>query len=100
MALLDKNGRPVVVITGMGVVTSLGAGKTDNWANLSAGKSGIRAITRFATDSLKTKVAGTVDFVKCDPPTAAELAERLAELAAEEAVSESGLGSKGSFPGP
>jgi len=38
--------------------------------------------------------------VKCDPPTAAELAERLAELAAEEAVSESGLGGKGSFPGP
>jgi 3-oxoacyl-[acyl-carrier-protein] synthase II len=100
MAMLDKNGHPVVVITGMGVVTSLGAGKTDNWKNLSAGQSGIRAITRFATDSLKTRVAGTVDFVKCDPSTAAELAERLAELAAEEAVSESGLGSKGSFPGP
>src|SRR6201985_1126843 len=94
----DKNGLPVVVVTGMGVVTSLGAGKTDNWANLSAGKSGIRAITRFPTDGLKTKVAGTVDFVKCEEPAAAELAERLAELAAEEAVSESGLGNKGSFP--
>jgi 3-oxoacyl-[acyl-carrier-protein] synthase II len=31
MAMLDKNGHPVVVITGMGVVTSLGAGTTDNW---------------------------------------------------------------------
>ena len=27
----DKLGRPVVVVTGMGVVTSLGAGKADNW---------------------------------------------------------------------
>jgi 3-oxoacyl-[acyl-carrier-protein] synthase II len=30
----DKNGRPVVVVTGIGVITSLGAGKTDNWAKL------------------------------------------------------------------
>ena len=30
----DKLGRPVVVVTGLGVVTSLGAGKSDNWANL------------------------------------------------------------------
>ncbi|MEA2962073.1 MAG: hypothetical protein QOI46_2171, partial [Alphaproteobacteria bacterium] len=26
----DKNGRPIVVVTGMGVITSLGAGKADN----------------------------------------------------------------------
>ena len=44
----DKAGRPIVVVTGMGVVTSLGAGKADNWAKLTAGKSGIRTITRFA----------------------------------------------------
>ena len=43
----DKNGRPVVVVTGMGVVTSFGAGKADNWAKLTAGESGIRRITRF-----------------------------------------------------
>jgi len=42
----DKHGRPVVVVTGVGVVTSLGAGKADNWAKLTAGESGIRAITR------------------------------------------------------
>ena len=44
----DSAGRPIVVVTGMGVVTSLGAGKTDNWQNLTAGKSGIKNITRFA----------------------------------------------------
>ena len=39
----DSADRPIVVVTGMGVVTSLGAGKADNWAKLTAGKSGIRA---------------------------------------------------------
>ena len=34
----DKAGRPVIAVTGMGVVTSLGVGKTENWAKLSAGK--------------------------------------------------------------
>jgi 3-oxoacyl-[acyl-carrier-protein] synthase II len=96
----DKNGRPIVVITGMGVVTSLGAGKTENWKNLTAGKSGIRTISRFPTEGLKTRVAGTVDFVPFDPPVAPALAERLAEIAIEEAIAESGLGSKSAFPGP
>ena len=60
----DKLGRPIVVVTGLGVVTSLGAGKTDNWAKLTAGESGIRAITRFSTDGLKTRIAGTIDFLR------------------------------------
>ncbi len=63
----DKFGRPIVVVTGMGVVTSLGAGKSDNWAKLSAGESGIRTITRFPTDGLKTTMAGTVDFFQSSP---------------------------------
>jgi 3-oxoacyl-[acyl-carrier-protein] synthase II len=96
----DKNGRPIVVVTGMGIVTSLGAGKSENWKNLTAGKSGIRAITRFPTEGLRTRVAGTIDFVPVDPPAAPALAERLAEIAIEEAIGESRLGSKGSFPGP
>jgi 3-oxoacyl-[acyl-carrier-protein] synthase II len=96
----DKHGRPIVAVTGAGIVTSLGAGKEDNWASLEAGKSGIRTITRFPTDGLKTRVAGTVDFIKLDDMSAPALAERLAEIAVEEAISESGLGSKQNFPGP
>jgi len=96
----DSAGRPIVVVTGMGVVTSLGAGKTDTWKNLTAGKSGIKNITRFSTEGLKTRFAGTVDFVPAEPLSAPELSERLADLAAEEAVAESGLGSRGDFPGP
>jgi 3-oxoacyl-[acyl-carrier-protein] synthase II len=96
----DQAGRPIVVVTGMGVVTSLGAGKTDNWAKLTAGESGIRAIKRFPTDGIKTTIAGTVDFVPVEPLHAPGLAERLAELAAEEAIEQSNIGSKGDFPGP
>jgi 3-oxoacyl-[acyl-carrier-protein] synthase II len=96
----DKSGRPVVVVTGMGVVTSLGAGKTDNWNKLTAGESGIRAIKRFSTEGLRTRIAGTVDFVPVDPLTSPALAGRLADMAAEEAIAQSGVGTKGRFPGP
>jgi 3-oxoacyl-[acyl-carrier-protein] synthase II len=96
----DKFGRPIVVVTGMGVVTSLGAGKTDNWARLTSGESGIRTLTRFPTEGLKTTMAGTVDFIPVEPFTSVRLAERIAELAAEEAIAQAGIGSKGDFPGP
>ena len=99
-ATRDQAGRPIVVVTGMGVVTSLGAGKTDNWAKLTAGESGIREITRFPTDGIKTTIAGTVDFIPIDPLHAPGLAERFAEMAAEEAIDQSGIGSIGDFPGP
>ena len=97
---MDKKGRPIVVVTGLGIVTSLGAGKTDNWAKLTAGESGIHAITRFATDGMRTRIAGTIDYLPEQPPNAAALAETIAELAAEEAIAESGVGSIGDFPGP
>src|SRR6185295_6034124 len=97
---LDSAGRPIVVVTGIGVVTSLGAGKDENWKKLTAGQSGIKAITRFPTEGLKSRFAGTIDFVPADPMSAPELSERLADLAAEEAIAESGIGRRGDFPGP
>ncbi len=96
----DKFGRPIVVVTGMGIVTSLGAGKTDNWAKLTAGESGIRTITRFPIDGLKTTMAGTVDFVGIEPFSSTGLSERIAGMATEEALEQSGIGRKGDFPGP
>ena len=96
----DKLGRPVVVVTGMGVVTSLGSGKADNWNKLTAGESGIRTITRFPTDGLKTTMAGTVDFIPVEPFSSTDLSERLGDLAAEEAIAQAGIGTKGDFPGP
>jgi 3-oxoacyl-[acyl-carrier-protein] synthase II len=100
-ATQDKHGRPIVVVTGMGIVTSLGTGKADNWAKLTAGQSGIHAITRFPTDGLKTRVAGSVDFIALEEELSAPaLCQALAALAAEEAVTEAALGARKDFPGP
>src|ERR1700722_1692929 len=96
----DQGGRPIVVVTGMGVVTSLGVGTADNWRQLIAGCSGIHTITRFETDGLKTRIAGTIDFVPIERLSSPELSERLAEMAAEEAIGDAGIGARGDFPGP
>jgi 3-oxoacyl-[acyl-carrier-protein] synthase II len=96
----DKAGRPIVAVTGIGVVSSLGVGKADNWAKLTAGQSGIRSITRFPTEGLRTTIAGAVNDVYKDYMSPAEFSERIATLAAEEAIAEAGIGSKGHFPGP
>jgi 3-oxoacyl-[acyl-carrier-protein] synthase II len=99
--MADTQRHPIVVVTGLGVVTSLGAGKTDNWAKLTAGQSGIRKISRFPTDGLKTRIAGTVDFIPTvEPFNSTALAEQLALTAAEEAVGQANIASKGDFPGP
>src|SRR5262245_7571780 len=94
----DKAGRPLVVVTGMGVVTSLGAGKADNWTKLTAGTSGIKTIRRFPVDGLKTTIAGSIDFVPVEPFCSTELGERLAVMAIEEAITQAGIGT--AFPGP
>jgi 3-oxoacyl-[acyl-carrier-protein] synthase II len=96
----DKAGRPIVVVTGMGLVTPLGVGRAENWAKLCAGQSGIRTISRFPVEGLKTTIAGTIDFLPVEPFCSTELEERLAVIAIEEAISQSGIGAGGSFPGP
>ena len=47
-----------VVITGMGMISSLGLTLAENWENLKAGKSGIREITLFNPGQLQTRIAG------------------------------------------
>jgi 3-oxoacyl-[acyl-carrier-protein] synthase II len=97
---LDHLGRPVVVVTGMGLLTSLGEGVEDNWRRLCAGESGIRRINRFPTEGLRTTIAGTVDFVPADPACEPELCERMAERVCLEAIGQSGIGAAAHFPGP
>jgi 3-oxoacyl-[acyl-carrier-protein] synthase II len=94
----DYSGRPLVAVTGMGIVTSLGQGKQDNWAALTSGRSGIHAITRFPTDLLNTRIAGTVDFMPESSHGASLLSLALATAAAQEAIAESGF--TGDFGGP
>jgi 3-oxoacyl-[acyl-carrier-protein] synthase II len=97
---LDHRGRPLVAVTGIELITSLGAGKQENWKRLVAGHSGIRSVRRFPTDGMPTRFAGTVDFVNVEPFSSPELAERLAMIAAEGAIEQSTIGGKGDFPGP
>lgn len=95
----DARGRPLVAVTGLGIITSLGQGKDSNWDALVAGRSGIHRIERFPTHGLRTTIAGTVDYLFDRPFAAPELSEKLATIAAEEAVNQSGLGQSGDFPG-
>jgi 3-oxoacyl-[acyl-carrier-protein] synthase II len=98
--LRDHLGRPVVAVTGIGVVSSLGIGIDDNWAALTAGRSGIKRITRFPTEGMRTTVAGTLDNLWREDDTTMVLTLRAGTLAAKEAIAAAGIGSAGDFPGP
>jgi 3-oxoacyl-[acyl-carrier-protein] synthase II len=95
-----KIAERAVAVTGMGVLTPLGIGKDDNWARLTAGQSGIRSITRFSTEGLKTTIAGTVESIPVEPFSSVELGERMADVVVEEALAQAAIGAKGDFPGP
>lgn len=52
------DGRRRVVVTGVGVVSPLGIGLDTFWANATAGKSGVGAMTQANTESYPCKVSG------------------------------------------
>jgi len=103
MASTGSNTGGTVAITGLGAVTPLGIGLAESWRGLTAGRSGIHAITRFPTEGLRTTIAGTIDFLDVDPVTPPALSHALAAMAAREALTESGIyerdGGAGRFPG-
>jgi 3-oxoacyl-[acyl-carrier-protein] synthase II len=49
-----------VVVTGIGLVSSLGIGTSENWTALKAGQSGVGSITKFDAAQFATKIAGEV----------------------------------------
>ncbi len=91
------NERPRVVITGLGVFTSLASSVPAFWEALLAGKSGISRITGFDTTDYPTQIAGEVkdfDAEKLIDPQVAKRMDRFAQfamVAAQEAVRISGL---------
>ena len=96
-----------VVITGLGAITPLGLTVNDMWAGLCAGKVGINTITAFDPSGFNCKIAGQVpdfnirDFVPKTHRKATKLMCRDIELsvvAADEAVRQSGLITKGIDP--
>ena len=100
----DHLGRPLVAVTGIGLVTPLAWGREANWAAITAGKSGISRIRRFPVDKLRTTIAGTVELPEeaagAAPVSSAVRVERMAEAAVEEALGQAALGEPGAFPGP
>ena len=85
-----------VVITGLGVISSIGNNKEEVLASLKAGKSGIEFVPEFAEVGMRSQVAGTI---KLNP---AELIDRkiyrfmgdaaaYAYLSMKEAIEDSGL---------
>jgi len=94
----DHLGRPLVAVTGMGVVSSLGQGVQDNWTALTSGQSGIHPITRFPSDGLSTRICGTVDFIDIPAPNTVERSFAFARETTIEALAQAGI--SGDFGGP
>ncbi len=92
---LLRNGRPRVVITGMGALTSLGQAP-ELWERLKNGQSGIRRIHSFDPQGLTVQIAGEVDFNPndyLDHKDARRMARssQLAQVAARLAAQDSGI---------
>ncbi|HEX7229895.1 MAG TPA: beta-ketoacyl-ACP synthase II [Candidatus Binatia bacterium] len=92
-----------VVVTGLGVVSPLGTGVEKNWQAIIAGRSGIRAITRFSTEGFAARIAGEVpdfraeDFIEPKEIKKMDLFIQYAIGAAEMSVQDSGLKIEGEF---
>jgi 3-oxoacyl-[acyl-carrier-protein] synthase II len=91
---VNKNHR--VVVTGVGVVSPLGSDKETFFANLMAGKSGIRHIESDFAESLETKIAAWVDFdpLAHFPKHKANSLDRVTQfalVASQQALEDSGI---------
>jgi 3-oxoacyl-[acyl-carrier-protein] synthase II len=96
--LQGRNGtRRRVVVTGMGLVTPLGTGTERNWDALIAGRSGVRAISRFDASFLPARIAGEVPdfeperFIDRKDLKKMDLFIQYALAAAQMAVAEAGI---------
>ena len=102
LATRRSSGRPVVAVTGIGVVTSLGAGKADNWAALTAGASGIRRISPLPDrrPAHHHRRHGRLRRRRTSMPPPELVRAHRAAWPIEEAIAEAGIGAPGDFPGP
>lgn len=85
-----------VVVTGLGVVSPVGNDIETFWANICAGKSGIRLIDSFDTSDLPTKIAGIAEDVEPEGVDNKEMRRmsrysQFAIFAADQAWKQSGL---------
>jgi len=89
-----------VVVTGMGIVSSLGLDLDTNWSNLIAGRSGIRNITLFDATENQTRIAGEVPaefeehykrYIKKRAASQMTRVTRMCLVAAKDAVVHAGI---------
>ncbi|MCP4213842.1 MAG: beta-ketoacyl-ACP synthase II [bacterium] len=86
-----------VVITGLGIISSVGNTAPESWKNVRNGKSGISRITRFDVSDFTVKIAGEVkDYNPLDYFDRKEVRKidpyiQFALIAATEAVKDSGM---------
>ncbi len=92
-----------VVVTGLGLVSPLGTGVEKNWHALLEGRSGIRKVSRFATDGFASRIAGEVpdfkaeDYIEPKEIKKMDLFIQYALGAAAMAMDDSGLKVEGKF---
>jgi 3-oxoacyl-[acyl-carrier-protein] synthase II len=88
--------RPVA-ITGIGLVTALGATREESWRQMLAGKCGVRPVTVFDTTGYRSRIAAEVDMAAVDSGfTPLERrrnarGDRIGLRAAAEAIEDAGL---------
>ena len=85
------------VVTGLGIVSPVGIGVGEAWANIAAGRSGIGPITRFDASTFSSRIAGEVKGFEVAKWLAAKEARRFDTFihygiaAAIDALKDSGL---------
>ncbi len=95
--MTDSSERRRTVITGLGMLTSLGDSVDSTWQRLLAGESGVSLIERWDTSELPAKIGaeikGTPELPMIEPKTARNIARfaRFGIAAAAEAVADAGL---------
>jgi 3-oxoacyl-[acyl-carrier-protein] synthase II len=94
------------VVTGMGVVCALGVNVAEVWNRLLSGETGVRPISRFATDRFVSRLAAEVDdpaIVLREGPLDFEMRRmalfvRFAVAAGEAALADAGFAGNGGMP--
>ena len=93
---LLRNGRPRVVVTGLGAVTALGNARS-LWEGLKAGRSGIRRLETIETEHVPVKIGGEVrefdptEFIERKEARRMGRASQFAVAASKMAIDDAGL---------
>src|SRR5262245_20142768 len=86
-----------VAVTGIGLITALGATREESWRRMVAGECGVRPVTIFETENYRSRVAGEVDIAAVGAGLSDlrrrrySRGDRIGLLAATEALEDAGL---------